>query len=37
VVTSVSCAARKNCAAVGYYTDGDGYTRAFVANDTNGT
>jgi hypothetical protein len=31
-VTSVSCGAAGNCAAVGSYTDGSGHTQAFVAS-----
>jgi hypothetical protein len=31
-ITSVSCGATGNCAAVGTYTDGSGHTQAFVAS-----
>ncbi len=36
-VTSVSCASAGNCAAGGFYTDGDGHGQGFVAGERNGT
>ena len=35
-VSSVSCASRGYCAAVGFYTDGGGHRQGFVAIDRNG-
>jgi Divergent InlB B-repeat domain len=35
-VTSLSCGGPGNCAAGGYYTDGEGGTRAFVATEVRG-